>query len=68
MVRAFERASGQPVPYQVGPRRAGDIAACYADPANALALLGWQATRGLDAICVDTWRGQSGNPTGYVPV
>jgi UDP-glucose 4-epimerase len=68
MVRAFERASGQPVPYQVGPRRAGDIAACYADPAQAMALLGWQATRGLDAMCVDTWRWQSGNPTGYVPV
>jgi UDP-glucose 4-epimerase len=68
MVRAFERASGQPVPYQVGPRRAGDIAACYADPANALALLGWQATRGLDAMCFDTWRWQSGNPAGYTPV
>ena len=67
MVRAFEQASGQPVPYQVAPRRAGDIAACYADPAQALALLGWRAERGLDAMCADSWRWQSGNPHGYAP-
>jgi UDP-glucose 4-epimerase len=67
MVRAFEQASGQPVPYQVAPRRAGDIAACYADPAQALALLGWRAERGLDAMCTDSWRWQSGNPHGYAP-
>lgn len=65
MVRAFEQASGRPVPYQVAPRRAGDIAACYADPAQALALLGWRAQRGLDAMCADAWRWQSGNPDGY---
>jgi UDP-glucose 4-epimerase len=56
MVRAFERASGKPVPYKVAPRRAGDIASCYADPAQALALLGWRAERGLDAMCADAWR------------
>ncbi len=65
MVRAFESASGQPVPFQVAPRRAGDIAACYADPAQALALLGWRAERGLATMCLDAWRWQSGNPNGY---
>ncbi len=65
MVRAFEQASGKPVPYKVAPRRAGDIASCYADPAQALALLGWRAQRGLDAMCADAWRWQSGNPEGY---
>ena len=65
MVRAFEQASGQPVPYQVAPRRAGDIAACYADPALALALLGWRAERDLAAMCTDAWRWQSSNPNGY---
>jgi UDP-glucose 4-epimerase len=65
MVRAFEQASGKPVPYQVGPRRAGDIATCYADPSQALALLGWRAERGLQAMCADTWRWQSDNPRGY---
>jgi UDP-glucose 4-epimerase len=67
MVRAFEQASSQAVPYQVGPRREGDIAACYADPAQALALLGWQAERGLQTMCADAWRWQSGNPNGYAP-
>lgn len=65
MVRAFEAASGKAVPYKVAQRRAGDIAACYADPAQALALLGWRAQRGLDAMCADTWRWQSSNPNGY---
>ena len=65
MVRAFERASGQAVPYQVAPRRAGDVAACYADPVLALALLGWQAQRGLGTMCEDTWRWQHNNPNGY---
>ncbi|MBA3058037.1 MAG: UDP-glucose 4-epimerase GalE [Gammaproteobacteria bacterium] len=67
MVRAFEQASAKAVPYQVGPRRAGDIAACYADPALALSLLGWRAERGLDAMCADAWRWQSNNPQGYTP-
>lgn len=65
MVRAFEQASGKPVPYKLAPRRAGDIAACYADPAQAWSLLGWRAERGLDAMCADAWRWQSGNPNGY---
>ena len=65
IVRAFERASGQAVPYQIAPRRPGDVAACYADPGQALALLGWQAPRGLDIMCEDTWRWQRNNPNGY---
>jgi UDP-glucose 4-epimerase len=65
MVRAFEQASGKPVPYKVAPRRAGDIAACFADPSLALALLGWRADRDLAAMCADAWRWQRGNPNGY---
>ena len=65
MVHAFEKASGKPVPYQVAPRRPGDIAACYAEPTAALELLGWRAERGLDAMCTDAWRWQSANPTGF---
>ncbi len=65
MLRAFERASGKAVPYQVAGRRAGDIAACYADPARASELLGWRAERDLQAMCSDAWRWQSNNPNGY---
>ena len=65
LVTAFERASGRPIPYEIAPRRAGDIASCYADPALAEALLGWRATRDLDAMCADSWRWQTMNPNGY---
>jgi len=65
MVRAFELASGRPIPYAVVPRRPGDAACVYADPAAAFALLGWKAERGLDQMCADTWRWQSANPAGY---
>lgn len=65
MVAAFERASGCPVPYRIAPRRPGDIAQCWADPAKAERELGWKATRGLDAMCEDAWRWQSMNPNGY---
>jgi UDP-glucose 4-epimerase len=65
LVRAFEAASGRKVPYQIVPRRAGDVAQCYADPALAQSLLGWSATRTLEQMCVDSWRWQSGNPDGY---
>src|SRR3990170_103614 len=58
MVRAFAAASGKPVPYRIVARRPGDIAQCYADPALARTLLGWQAQCGLDAMCADTWRWQ----------
>jgi UDP-glucose 4-epimerase len=65
LVRAFERASGRPVPYEIVARRPGDVAACYADPTLAASLLGWSATRDLDAMCADSWRWQSANPNGY---
>ncbi len=64
MVRAFEAASGRPVPYQIVARRAGDIATCYADPQLAGELLGWQARRGIGEMCADAWRWQSMNPDG----
>ncbi len=64
MVRAFEAASGRPVPYQIVARRAGDIATCYADPQLAGELLGWQARRGISEMCADAWRWQSMNPDG----
>jgi UDP-glucose 4-epimerase len=65
MIRAFEKASGRRVPYTFAPRRAGDIATCYADPACARKLLGWQACRTLDDMCADAWRWQSQNPDGF---
>jgi len=65
VVAAFEQASGRPVPYRVGDRRPGDIAACYADPRRARELLGWEAKRDLAAMCVDSWRWQSMNPLGF---
>ena len=65
MVAAFERASGRPIPYAIVDRRPGDIASCYADPAQAQALLGWRAELGIEAMCADGWRWQSGNPDGY---
>ena len=65
MVKAFEKASGKTVNYKIAPRRAGDIAKCYADPSYALEKLGWSATLGVDEMCEDSWRWQSNNPEGY---
>ena len=65
VVRAYEAASGRPVPYEVVPRRPGDVAACWADPSRAQALLGWRATRDLARMCADSWRWQSMNPNGF---
>ncbi|MGV8842921.1 MAG: UDP-glucose 4-epimerase GalE [Pseudomonas sp.] len=65
MIRAFEQASGRPVPYQVVDRRPGDIAECWADPTKAAQELGWKAERCLAQMMADTWRWQSGNPQGY---
>lgn len=59
LVKAFSAASGRDVPYKIVERRPGDIAACYADPGLAETVLGWRATRGLDAMCADTWRWQA---------
>lgn len=60
MVAAFKRATGIAIPCRIAPRRAGDVAACYADPGLAERLLGWRATRGIEAMCRDAWRWQSG--------
>lgn len=65
VVRAYERASGRAIPYQIAPRRPGDVAACYADPNLAHRLLGWRAEFGLDEMCKDSWRWQSMNPQGF---
>jgi UDP-glucose 4-epimerase len=65
IVKAFEDASGRSIPYQIVARRPGDIAQCYADPANAERELGWKAIRGLQEMCADSWRWQSLNPDGY---
>ncbi|MEI6351345.1 MAG: UDP-glucose 4-epimerase GalE [Verrucomicrobiota bacterium] len=65
MVAAFERASQREIPFKFSARRPGDIAACYANPAKAMAELGWKAVRSIDEMCADTWRWQSLNPTGF---
>jgi UDP-glucose 4-epimerase len=65
LVRAFEQASGRPVPFDIAARRLGDVAACYADVSLARELLGWQSRRDLRAMCEDSWRWQSQNPNGY---
>ncbi len=65
VVKAFEKASGTRIPYKVVARRPGDIGASYADPSKAARELGWKAELGIDRMCADSWRWQSGNPNGY---
>ena len=65
LVSAFEEATGVPVPYEIAPRRPGDIAACWSDPSKAKAELGWQAELGLREMCRDSWNWQKNNPDGY---
>ncbi|MEA5048225.1 MAG: UDP-glucose 4-epimerase GalE [Eubacteriales bacterium] len=65
VLHAFEKACGKTLPYELVPRRAGDVAACYADPAKAAQELGWRAEYGIDRMCEDSWRWQSQNPNGY---
>lgn len=65
MVKAFEKASGKNIPYKIAPRRPGDIAACFADPAKAEQELDWKAARDIEEMCRDTWKWQSENPNGY---
>ena len=65
MVRAFERASNEKISFQIAPRRAGDIASCYADTSHAQSMLGWKAERDLEAMCADTWNWIRKNPKGY---
>jgi UDP-glucose 4-epimerase len=65
VVEAYAKASGREIPLRIAPRRPGDIAACWADPARAWQALGWQATRDLQRMCEDSWHWQSLNPQGY---
>lgn len=65
IVKNFEEASGIKIPYEMKPRRAGDIAACYADPEKAGREMSWKAQRGIGEMCEDSWRWQSNNPNGY---
>ena len=61
----IEALEAKGLPYEVVGRRAGDIAASWADPTRAHRELGWRAEKGIDEMCADTWRWQSGNPNGY---
>lgn len=65
IVKAFEKACGKPIPYEIKERRPGDIPTCYADPSLAKKELSWEAKRGLDEMCEDSWRWQKNNPNGY---
>jgi len=65
LVHAFERASGRRVPYEIAPRRPGDVAAGWADPSLAERTIGWKTKRGVDAMCADAWRWQAANPDGF---
>ena len=65
VVHAFEKACGKEIPYEIKPRRAGDIATCYADPTKAKKELGWVAEYGIEEMCEDSWRWQTMNPNGY---
>ena len=65
VLQAFEAACGKTLPYHIAPRRAGDVAVCWADPTAARVQLGWQAEKGIDEMCADSWRWQNSNPDGY---
>lgn len=65
LVHAFEKATGKPLPYEIAPRRDGDLPESYADATKAKQLLGWETEKSIDDMCIDTWRWQSKNPNGY---
>lgn len=65
IVKNFEEANNLKIPYSIKPRRAGDIAICYADPTKAKKELGWEAKYGIKEMCADSWRWQKNNPNGY---
>ena len=65
IVKAFEKASGVKIPYEITARRPGDIATCYADASKAGKELGWEAQYGIEEMCADSWRWQKNNPEGY---
>jgi UDP-glucose 4-epimerase len=66
VVQAFEKASGRSIPFKIAPRRPGDIAECFADPALAAEIINWRAELNLDQMCADAWRWQNANPNGFV--
>ena len=68
LISAFARASNQPIPFEIGPRRSGDLSTVLADPCLAREVLGWTAVRGIDEICRDGWMWQSNNPNGYASI
>ena len=65
IVNTFSRVNGIDLPYVIGPRRPGDVDACFADPAKAREVLGWEAARTLEDMCRDAWHWQKNNPKGY---
>lgn len=65
ILHAYEKACGKTLPYVVDPRREGDIAECYSDPAKAKEVLGWEAKYGIEEMCASSWNWQSKNPNGY---
>ena len=65
VVHAFEKACGKKIPYEIKPRREGDIATCYCNPQKAAEELGWKAEYGIEEMCADSWKWQSMNPNGY---
>lgn len=65
VLHAYEKACKKSLPYEIKPRRAGDIAVCYADSSKAKKELGWSASRGIEEMCADSWRWQSNNPDGF---
>ena len=65
LVNAFRRATGVDIPYEIAPRRPGDIAACWADPAKAESVLHWHTEKSVEDMCADAWRWQKNNPNGY---
>ncbi|MGB0610978.1 MAG: UDP-glucose 4-epimerase GalE, partial [Verrucomicrobiales bacterium] len=66
VVKSFEKACGKKIPYEIKPRRSGDIAKYWADPSKAEIELGWKAELNLDQMMEDTWRWQNQNPNGYI--
>ena len=65
MIKAFEKASGRQIPYEVVDRRPGDVAECWADPGLARETINWEASLSVEQMCEDAWRWQSSNPRGY---
>ena len=65
MVKTFEQVSGKKIPFEMCPRRAGDIARCFADPSFATKTLHWQATKSVQQMVEDSWNWQKNNPQGY---